>query len=452
MILNSRQSFNCPFKVGENGRRIVLGKYSPSTDSLALLTNTENFKDKNTLKDVINTKDPLEKSIQYHEFFGHVRLTKQSSFWTNIFFMNIYSFLGMGRIMSLVEMGLADEKKERIRKDLRDLITFEYTKIFMHNQWRQLQETVANCYLLKVQSKTQDSEQKKIIDSLVWKQNAKNKSIYKMTKECHRIMNEIGYDKGWNLIEWMSLAASSPEYLKKNKKFKNYDELKEEKKQNFDKGYELGKKDFYSIDPTGRFVELLLVIGRNLDIIKKSFKRGVNEGELVTSAIRFCGHKFQNIKDNLKMVEERMKIISEKDGIIKSESRRSWHLEASKFMKIYKDITQQPLPIYWFINDSRTGKITISNHPIARDNDEVFDYLFGNIIKHQFMMSLEKGKDMISCFGNKSGICTKDCKDCYLYPKLKVAKDAFNFASKFSYEELKKDALDTAKWRSRMSS
>ena len=90
LFLDPNKSFNSPFKVGPEGNEIILGRYTPSMDTIALLVNTEGFKFENLAKDVFGTKDPLEKAVQIHEFWGHVTFTKMSSFWTQLFIINFY--------------------------------------------------------------------------------------------------------------------------------------------------------------------------------------------------------------------------------------------------------------------------------------------------------------------------------------------------------------------------
>ena len=450
LFLNPRHSFNLPFKVGLDGKKIVLGRYSPTLDSIAILANTENYKGKNVLENVFQTKDPLEKSVQAHEFWGHVKLTKHSSFWTNLFLTNIYSYLGFGRIMYLTEMGLGDEKKERIRKDFRDLITFDNMIEFLHNLWRPLQETLANCYLLKIQSQVDDPEHKKIINTLVWEQNRENKTITNLTKDCNFIMKEIGYEEGWKLLNFMSIEASSPEIIRLSSKPKNYDEIRNSKGEMFDTGYFEAKNDPYMNNPTGRFIELLMVIVRNIDIAKKSFKREVKKLDFVSFVGSMCGHKSQFLPDNLKLVKDQINLLTEKNGIITSETRRSGHLAASNIINIFEEMTKQDYPITWFINDVKTKKIILAPHPLILENDHLWDYVHSSIIRYQLMLSLAKGEDMIQCFGNNLTTCVSDCKHCNLHLKLKVAKDAFRMASEFSYEDLRKDAMDTGKWKERM--
>lgn len=203
------------------------------------------------------------------------------------------------------------------------------------NTWRPLQETIANCYLLKIQSNLDNSDQYDIVNSLVWEQNRDSKIITNLTKICNNIMTEIGYEKGWKLLNFMSIEASSPDFLHIETEPKNYEELKKLKSQMFDIGYSQGRDDPYLNDPTGRFIEMLTVIVRNIDIAKKSFNRGVDELQFVSYVGSLCGHKNQFLPDNLGWMRNVFKLISEKNGIIPDIQKNLLHKKQKLLTKIF---------------------------------------------------------------------------------------------------------------------
>lgn len=451
LFIDPAKSFNSPFIIGPEEGRIVFGKYTPTLDTVALLTNAEDFNFDTFAKNILQTDDPLEKTVRYHEILGHVKLTKKSSYWANLFLINLYSSLGFQRVEWIVENGLVKEKKERIRRDLRDLINVNEFQRFLHNEWRIMQEAIANSYLLKAQNETDDVEFRRTIDLFVWKADSKNTSIVRLTKVCESIMKNLGYEKGWELLEMISLIASSPKLLSERKP-KSQKELKRMKEEDFERGFQDGKFDPNKVNPTGRFIETVLVIVRNIDIVKKSLKRGVDPSAIASHAAMLCGHYFEILPNHLSLMDEHMKIISENKNVIPDDSRRSWHIEASKFLNFFKDITKIEGPISLFVNNIKTGKIYVVAHSLLNENRELQKYLYTEVMKYQFMKSLEKGEDLIRCFENRLHFCKDDCRTCGIYPYLRIARDTFRVASEFSYEDLREDAMDMKKWKERIVS
>ena len=449
LFIDPEKSFNSPLMLGHSSGRLVLGRYIPTLDIVALITNTESFNFDAFIKNILRPDDPLEKAVRYHEFIGHVELTKKSPYWANLFLMNVYSSIGFHRVEWIVENGLVQEKKERIRRDLRDLIAIDNIQRFLHNEWRIVQEVMANSYLLKVRDEVDDPEFRRTIDLLVWKANNENTAIVRLTKLCESIMKNLGYDKGWLMLEATSLIASSPKILLEGKP-KNQEELRRMKKEDFERGFRDGKFDPLRSSPNGRFLEMALVIGRNTDIMERSLKRGVDPLAIVFYVANMCGHEFRLPHDYLSLMSERMKIISQDKNVIPDDSRRSWHVEASEFLDIFKEITNIEEPIGIFVNNIKTGKIYSIAHMLLNRNRELQKYLYTEVMKYQFMKSLEKGEDLIRCFENRLHFCKDDCRTCDIYPYLRIARDAFKVASEFSYEDLREDAMDIKKWKERV--
>lgn len=351
--------------------------------------------------------------------------------------------------MQIVESGQTKEKREVLKKHIRDLIMFDELQKQSHESWRPLQETMANSYLLKVQNQTDDSELRKIINLLVWKTDSVNVTINKLTKTCQFIMENLGYEKGWNLLSSMSFIASSPNLIQFNEKPKNQKDLIRMKKEGFDKDFKIGQSDPYLVDPTGRFIEMITVISRNIDITKKSLERGLDASSLAGNVALMCGHEIKIIPDQIEILSNHLKLISENSDVIPSESRRIIHSEASKFMGFFKEIAKQDYPISWFVTDVRNGKIHTANHPMLKDNKEIFEYIHENILKYQFLKSIKTGKNLINCFDKNLAYCKNNCEECGIYKSLKISRDLFKIASDFSYDELRNEAMNKKEWRER---
>ena len=163
---------------------------------------------------MLGTSSPLEKTTHYHELGGHVYLTKRSSYWTMLFLNNFNSFLGFSRMLGIVEAGLVETKLERLRKDALDLIAMNEADINNHNNWRYLQETVANIYLLGLKKLIEDANIKNTIESLVKENSAKSQIIKDLTNLSEFIMDDVGVKNGWQLLASMALYASSPDLFK----------------------------------------------------------------------------------------------------------------------------------------------------------------------------------------------------------------------------------------------
>lgn len=426
---------------------MILGRYTPTLDTVALLVNTEDFKPDNFAEGIFSTKNPLEKAIQYHEFWGHVALTKKSSFWTRLFIMNFYSYLGFLRMLKITEAGLVQTKLERIKKDTMDIIVTEEILRTLHNKWRPLQETMANAFLLSVQKRTEDTELKKIIETLVWKNNEHSKIITQLTKVSELILEEIGLENGWKLLVDMSMYASSPDIFVPKEMPKNQEDLLRLKKEGYEKGYQIGKNDPALDDPTGRFVEMIVVVRKCMDEIKKSLRRGCDVRYLASNIANMCGHPIQILPDQISVVMDQLKLITENKNVIPDASRRAWHSEVIKSMGFFKEISQEDYPMYWFINDINSDKIYFTNNKIIAKNEELWQYIHGSILKYQFLKSLEKGEDFLTCFDNKFSYCKSDCTKCGIYNYLKVVRNLYKVTSDFSYEDLRREAMDTNRIR-----
>jgi len=442
-FLDPKKSFNSAFKVGIKGDEIILGKYSPTLDCIALLADTEKFGLEYIVKDVLGTSSPLEKTTHYHELGGHVYLTKRSSYWTMLFLNNFNSFLGFSRMLGIVEAGLVETKLERLRKDALDLIAMNEADINNHNNWRYLQETVANIYLLGLKKLIEDANIKNTIESLVKENSAKSQIIKDLTRLSEFILDEIGVKIGWQILASMALHASSPDLFKDflNKNPDNFEDVKKIKKDALEKSMDAGIEGFKLGDPTYRFMEMINVADKCIDEIKKSIKRSFNPGDISYGIANICGFEINMLENQTDQLIDQIKSITN-EKVMPDEARRDWQLETVKFLNFFKVMQKSDNPTFWFINDMKSGKISYSASMLTSEHRESGSYLVTDVLKYQFLKSLESGEDCIVCFEKKVSFCESQCELCKVNKGFKIAKELYQIMSDFSYEEMRREALD----------
>jgi len=450
-LFDPKKSFNSPFRVGKEGDKIVLGRYTPTLDTIALLVNTKESEPSNILKETIQTEGILEKLVQCHEFLGHVQLTKNTTIWTDLFGFNFYAYLGFLRMIKIVDAGLAKSKMERLRKDTRDLITLDEYMNLIHHMWRPVQETSANIILLIIKKLTEDPEIKQEAEELINANNSNSKIIRDLTRLSEFIIEELGTEVGWHLLSLLIYLASSLYIPKSSQKPKDFEDFKSIKKYEYEMGYKFGKEDAASGNPTARFAEMLLLTMKCLDEVKKALKRGIDTLALSMAIMNMCGFKPDIIDDRVTFIMERFKYIAHDDKVIPDESRRSFHMAAERYFKMFKESIEDGMPAFWFVNDINSNKIVTSHSKVGKKYEELKGYTHINILKYQFLRSMEEGKDLIECFGNRLFECPSDCKSCGLYPILETAKKLYSITSDFSYEELKREGLDPDRMRDAIS-
>jgi hypothetical protein len=442
LILDPDKSFNSPFKVGPEGKKIVYGRYSPYTDSMALLVNADEFGFENFSKDVFWTENPLDRAIQYHEFLGHVNLTKKSSYWTTLFAINFYSYLGFFRMLRIVEEGLVTSKQERIRKDTRDMIVMDEIYNHLNEAWRPLQEAIANFFLLILKKRSNDDEFKEKATSLIEANNAESRTIKELTDHAMMILDEFEFMDGWKLIVYAAHLASSPRLFIQKDKPNNFQELMMMKKDLYEEGHRWGTGDPGFLNPTVRYKEIITLAIKCQDEIKMSIKRGMDSSRIPLFAGQLCCHELDPFEDNVSCLIENLKNLATNENLISDEGRRGWHAEGVKRLEFLKQIASYNLPVNWFLNDIETSKIYYGNNKIIAENQEHWRYLYGNILKYQFLKSMKKGEDFIDCFEGKTTFCESDCESCEFYPILKAVRELYKETSDYSYDELKREGFD----------
>lgn len=439
--MDPKKSFSLPFKVGKKDGKIVLGKYEPTIDSLGILADTKKYKLEHPEDDLFGSNNSWEKATQYHEFSGHAYLTKRSSYWTAIFMINLYSCLGFFRMYQLAFTGLAKTKLERMRKDTRDIIAMNEITLKLHNSWMPLQETIANAYLIA--KRKEDIQLEGVINKLIITNTAKSRIISDLTKSSEFIINELGCRMGWKFLVELALHASSPDLFKDLLKFKpqNFEEIRMSKKYAMEQSDKYFEENPLYGDPTARFTDMIEVAKADIEEIKKSLKNGIAPKSLSLDIASKCGHDIIPIQDQTNLLIDQMNLLTS-EQVMPDMERRVWHAQEEKYLRVFQVITKQDFPTFWFIVDKNSGKIIGSKHNITDTQKELEAYLHLNIKKDQFIMSLESGEDLINCFDNKSSICPSDCKSCIWYNTIKTTKKLYQIMNEFSYDDLRREALN----------
>lgn len=356
-------------------------------------------------------------------------------------------------MLKIVDAGLAKPKMERLRKDARDLIVMNKIMNDIHDMWRPLQETLANIHLFTIGKLTEDPDLKHEIKELINANNMNSKIISKLTGLSEYILEEIGMEAGWHMLNGLAYQASSTDIMKFSQRHmpKDFEDLKRMKKNTFEKGFKNGKKDPLYSNPTARFIEMVLLTRKCLDEIKRALKRGATPAMLSINIATMCGYEPDIIEDQVAYMTQGLKTVAHNEKVISSESRRSWHMEAEKYFEMFKEIVEDDLPTIWFVNNINSGKIITTQTALGAKYEELRDYVHLNILKYQFLKSMKKGEDRIECFGNSLFECLSDCISCGLYPILETTKKLYSIISDFSYEELRREALDPDRLRDAIS-
>lgn len=418
-------------------------------DCIALLSNMGNYKFEKIEEDIFGTRNRLEQAVQYHELLGHVQLTRKSSYWTMLFIINLFSYFIFLRMFKITEAGLGRARLDRLRKDLIDLIVLDELLQIYHDLWNPLQETIANACLLSRKKSIVDPELKTIIEKLV-EENKKLKIIRELTDSSERIIEELGSKKGWELLNHISMYASSIKLIYFKELPKSPEDLMRIKKESYEIGYKIGKGRFSPINPTLRFYEMISKTERNINKLKK-ITSGAGLKNWVLNTSRICGHDTEMIEDQISFMTKYVNIIGESKEVIPDSERRNWIKETKRYILLFKYFTKIKFPLFWFISDINSGKIFFDNDRI-NGNDDLWSFLHLNIFKYQFLKGMKNKKNLIDCFDKKLWYCPSDCKNCYMIPLKKPVEDLYEITSDFSYEDLREEAKDTRSMKDRIFS
>jgi len=445
-------SFSAPHKVGTKGKEIVLGRYTPHIDSVALLLDTKNFKLEDPQIDLFGITNLLENAAQKHEFLGHVILTKKSSYWTYLFLSNFYSYMGFIQLLQFVNSDFhkTEEGLKQLKRFTMDLIAKNEISYRICGMWAPLQETIANAYLLTIKKSTEDTNLKNIIDNLIIVNKSKLKIIDTLTNLSDLILDRIGIEKGWQLLSGMAIYASSIKTYKPKKEPNDYEELKKLRFQVSEESTKTYSRDRAFNNPTARFIEMIEVAVNCIDKVERAlFNRDIDPKDMALRIANMCGHEVGLIEDQITYFNERVNILANNEKLMPDKTRRAVHAQAEKFMEIFNEITKIDFPTFWFINDKNTGKIYASKHGLTNKyNQKLENFMHLNIIKYQYLKSMKEGKDLIKCFKNKASFCPSECESCDWYSGVKMSKKLYQATKKFPYDELMKEGLNPERLKS----
>lgn len=414
-FLDPAKSFDF-FNVGKDMKKLVLGKYSPTVDSVSFLTNVEGVK----AKDMFKNNQPWEMATKVHELSGHTSLTKDSSLGGFLTMHNFFSYL---LFLSILNSNDAEIIKDRTS----DLIIAEETNNLFHDLWEPLQEIAANVSLNYDKMLTQDDDIKEIYASFIDMGKSKSKNINKLTEMSNDLMNEIGIFNAFILISGSAVIASSPP-IKDFTIPKNVQEFKKINL-NLQRFYEEIKLKSHPLNPIHRFWEMLDMITKCKEEIKISFKRKSNPLEIPNYIASLLGHKIEFMSDlpnnYYNQINEN---ISNNDNFTKNSNE---YIES--FFNTYVEIFQEQAPTFWLLKDINSGRFFLSEGKISRKHPELLIYLQMNLLKCQFIRSIKTGGDFINCFQNKFSFCDSKCSSCQMYPQFKRTNQSFNKLMKLAY-------------------
>jgi len=343
---------------------------------------------------------------------------------------------------------------ERLRKDLMDLIVINELSNRLYETWKPLHETMANVNLFVIGKLSKDPYTKDAAQSLIRANIANSNVINDLTRLSEFIIEKMGIENGWKFLISLSFQASSIDSRiiedSSRRKPKDSEEFKKHKRERFEIGYKLRDDPLFE-NPTNRFIEMILLSIKCMDEIKRALKRGADPTSLATNINGLIGYKIYTIEDQINFMEKGIKRIAHDKKIIPNETTRSWHVEAEIYFNVFKELIGGSLPSFWYLNDVDSGKIIIATTTAGAKHKELLEYIHVNVLKYQFLKSIEEGKDLIECFGNRLFGCPSDCKSCGQYYLLDVTKKLYDITSDFSYEELKREGIDPDRLRDAIS-
>jgi len=400
---------------------------------------------KDLAKDLFATTNPLARATLYHEFLGHLELTKKSSFWALIFLMNHCSYLAFARIFEMARNKAVKDHLDYFRRDLTDMLFLEKLVNSYVNMWLPLQEVRANVQLLIAKQHMGSSDNKAKCEQLIEANNNKLKIVKDLTKQSEYILDEIGFENGSQLLDALSITSSSPELLINTTKPRDYEELIKSKIDIFNQSKSRGKNP-ETMDPTLRFIHMIEATIEYIDKIKRSFSKGAPPSRVANDVRILCGLKTESLQTSVEKIMTFSSSIANNECMPKD--RREFHGLQKRILNMFTNIIKQKQPTFWFVNDIETNKILYGRSDVVNRYKELDTVLHGNVMKYQFIKSFEKDENLFSCFEKRLTVCKSDCNSCYMNKGVKLARKLYRITTKlFSYEDLKKEAMNTQRLR-----
>ena len=127
-------------------------------------------------------------------------------------------------------------------------------------------------------------------------------------------------------------------------------------------------------------------------------KGGNNNSRLVKAYYisSLCGHRSESLESVVIKMNDYLREISK--NVTLSENLRTAYKGIGAMMNVYIKIINAPGPMFWFVNDRNSDKIYFSQSKVSREIGWLEHYLHFNVMKYQFIKSLEAGEDSINCF------------------------------------------------------
>lgn len=443
-----------PFSVGAKGDKIILGKYNPTTDSMAILASNlikdimSNYKPYDnppfSLKTIENyfsgSEFPLEKETWTHEYYGHVFLTKQSSLWIMLYLFNLNSCLLFDNLIKFTKFTKHKINKTEIGRTLKNGIKdMIWTEEFVRNLiilWRPLQEAIANLSLYILKENTDDLKIKNSLEELIVYNKNQSHEIRYLTEEIEYLLKEFGHRNGSEMLYMMSLIASSPKIFTTHIP-KDYEDFKSTRRDLYEKGKM--RKGIKDISPFYRFAKMTMYASQHITEIKNLMKKDIALKDLIFRVSKECGCEIQAID----AICDRTIRICEK--IINDEtmphSTKSSFIVGKKFLVLFTKIMKTRNPTFWFVKEKTSNKLYFIKNHIAKENPKLETYMHLDTMKYQFLNSMISEKDMIKCYKELT-TCELGCKSCATNVLLTGSRELYRRVSKFSYEELRREAMD----------
>lgn len=427
---------------------MILGRYTPTIDSIALLVDTKKYKFKELERDIFGTNNPLERVTLLHEFMGHVRLTRSSSYWSTLFLANLKALSHFRLMFRDIDTNLTKTRLDRIKENCTSLVTYEKINDIYHYHWEPLQEAIANVYLISLKRRAIDEELKNKINPLIKKRKSDSeisRIINEFTKQSVFILDHLGVDTGWTLLAYMAAVASSPNHTHGTweKEPKDFDDIIRMDLNRFERGFKIGLEDPSQNSPNDRFVEMLVVAKKCIDEIKRSIKRGVHLFVISMRIAYMCGLELEPVKIRFsKMMDQEKTQVRLAPNNLKKDA-----IVTKNMLKALQKIVEEDFPTFWFLNDINSGKIFFQKSKITKAYSNLNVLLQDHILKYQFMKSMKERRDLIECFENKLHFCKSNCKDCVTYSIVKKVKKLYKISSEFEYSDLLRKGFDKDRFK-----
>jgi len=377
----------------------------------------------------------LEMSTVGHELY-HILLTKNSSLWYLIHMNNIHSHWYFLRLIAENKYGKSSNK-DSLKNDLIDLVYTESKNDYLHKIWNEVQEYTSALLLSYIINKLKDIDQIDICEKIIKDIRLNSPIIKKFLDLSDFIVNYLGVKDGYKFLYRMVSVASSPkttmEFYSLNQKKIN--DSKQEKLENDD------KSSVGVFQPTNRLIELFNITLNCIEDIKRGIERGALIDHIPIYLAELNGIKFESDLQLKERILTNYEKISKDDRIKKD----IYFKHKYEFLKQFGELSNINRPGYWILKDFHSDRLYVINRPNKKDFPDFDIYFFHNILRYQFLKSLEENKCNIKCMDkNLIQTCIKGCNKCIVKNMLNDSKILYDkIKNKYSYEIIKNESIDS---------